>query len=233
MSITVRILINVIVLILANAVDAQTRIIKLDFQPAYGSETFDLVDSTYIPQDGSDISIETLKFYISNIRLLKSGELVFEEQNSVHLIDASKIETLEMSLPMPEAIDFDALQFDLGIDSMLNVSGAKGGDLDPTNGMYWTWQNGYINFKLEGKSEYSPARNNEFQFHLGGYQSPFNNLKKISQSVSNTDTLIFILDVENILNEIDLSKMNHVMSPGENALLLSSIVSASFSLRKE
>ena len=158
---------------------------------------------------------------------------MFEEQNSVHLIDASKIETLEMSLPMPEAIDFDALQFDLGIDSMLNVSGAKGGDLDPTNGMYWTWQNGYINFKLEGKSEYSPARNNEFQFHLGGYQSPFNNLKKISQSVSNTDTLIFILDVENILNEIDLSKMNHVMSPGENALLLSSIVSASFSLRKE
>ena len=48
-----------------------------------------------------------------------------------------------------------------------------GGDLDPTKGMYWAWQSGYINFKMEGSCSQCLATKNNFEFHLGGYQQPF------------------------------------------------------------
>ena len=83
-------------------------------------------------------------------------------------------------LKLPPDLTYDQLAFDIGIDSITNVSGAMGGDLDPTKGMYWTWQSGYINFKLEGTSPDCPARKNEFQFHLGGYAYPNASVQKIA-----------------------------------------------------
>ena len=85
------------------------------------------------------------------------------------------IKEVALCLEIPEDTEFDAIQFNLGIDSLTNVSGALGGDLDPTKGMYWTWQNGYVNFKLQGTSDLCNNPKNEFEFHLGGYLKPFNN----------------------------------------------------------
>ena len=69
-----------------------------------------------------------------------------------------------LALQIPSNIPFSKLKFQLGIDSLTNVSGAMGGDLDPTKGMYWTWQSGYINMKIEGKSNSCKTRKNQFQF---------------------------------------------------------------------
>jgi hypothetical protein len=66
------------------------------------------------------------------------------------LIDFDENDSNALCLEIPDDIEFDAIQFNLGLDSLTNVSGALGGDLDPTKGMYWTWQNGYVNFKLQG-----------------------------------------------------------------------------------
>jgi hypothetical protein len=46
----------------------------------------------------------------------------------------------KLSFDLPTYLKYDQIQFQLGIDSLTNVSGAMGGDLDPTKGMYWTWQ---------------------------------------------------------------------------------------------
>lgn len=71
------------------------------------------------------------------------------------------------------------LQFTLGVDSALNCSGAQDGDLDPLKGMFWTWNSGYIFFKLEGYSPASTGSLGRIEHHIGGYRSPFNAARKI------------------------------------------------------
>jgi hypothetical protein len=46
---------------------------------------------------------------------------------------------------------FEAIQFNIRIDRLTNA-GAKAGDLSPQHAMYWTWQSGYINLKIEDVS---------------------------------------------------------------------------------
>ena len=93
---------------------------------------------------------------------------------------------------------FNTIAFNLGIDSITNVSGAQGGDLDPTKGMYWAWQSGFINIKLQGTSNSCPPPKNEFEFHLGGYQYPFNSLQTIILKTGNEKKLRYFLILKNL-----------------------------------
>lgn len=217
-----------------NAVSAQTsNVITIVFTPSYGSMDLMLEDSIFHTNDSNNLKIETLKFYISHIQFLKKGVVVLEEQNSFHLIDASRKKSLSINIHNNQNIVFDQLKFNLGIDSICNVSGAMGGDLDPTKGMYWTWQSGYINFKLEGKSKMCATRNNEFQFHLGGYQQPFYNLQTMIFSVNEIKRIQVIVDVKEIINQIDLSVHNHIMSPNKEAVMISAKIPEAFSIKEK
>ncbi len=217
-----------------NAVSAQTsNTIAIVFTPAFGSIGLMLDDSIFHTNDSNSLQIETLKFYISHIQFLKNGEKVLEEQNSFHLVDASEKKSLSINIPNNQNIVFDQLKFNLGIDSICNVSGAMGGDLDPTKGMYWTWQSGYINFKLEGKSKMCSTRNNEFQFHLGGYQQPFYNLQTMILSVQEIKHIMVSIDVKKIISSIDLSVHNHIMSPNREAMMISTKIPEAFSIKEK
>jgi hypothetical protein len=55
-----------------------------------------------------------------------------------------------------------------GVDSLRNVSGAQTGALSTVNGMFWSWNTGYIMMKAEGISPNSSS--DSFAFHLGGFQ---------------------------------------------------------------
>lgn len=215
-------------LILVEQGFSQSNALKIIFKPTYGSEVFLLKDAAFVAENGW--RIEELKCYVSNFRLLKKGKVVFQEKNSFHLIDASDESSFAFILSSPETSDFDALAFDLGIDSTTNAGGAQGGDLDPTKGMYWTWQSGYINFKLEGTSALCPTRNHEFQFHLGGYQFPNSTLQKLHFSVEATAEIQVVLDLKQFLEKLDLASQNQVMSPGADAVNLSKLVAAAIRL---
>jgi hypothetical protein len=193
----------------------------------YGNSKLE-IDSSYKLGVNDSIQIETLKFYISSIELLNKGKVIWKEQNSFHLIDISNEKTLTALLNIPATITFDQVKFNLGIDSITNVSGALGGDLDPTKGMYWTWQNGYINFKLEGKSNVCKTRLHEFQLHLGGYQYPFNSLTSVVLNVSQNEKADILIDIKRFLKTIDLSTQHHIMSPCSDAMLLSNKVLKTF-----
>ncbi|MCB0479666.1 MAG: hypothetical protein KDC84_15975, partial [Crocinitomicaceae bacterium] len=121
-------------------------------------------ESQYFGKDS--IQISEFRFYVSNLVFEREGT-GFMEQESFHLVDIFGQNNFDVNFP--PFFKFDTLEFYLGIDSITNVAGVMGGDLDPTKGMYWTWQSGYINLKLEGKSPKSPTSKNEFQYHLGGY----------------------------------------------------------------
>ncbi|MFN6086764.1 MAG: MbnP family protein, partial [Fluviicola sp.] len=114
--------------------------------------------------------------YISNVELKNGNKVVFKEKNSFHLIDFSDTSTTSFLLTNKK-VNFTSISFQVGVDSSTTLSGALGGDLDPTKGMYWTWQTGYIHFKLEGINNFKTKK--DFVYHIGGFQHPNNTLRKI------------------------------------------------------
>lgn len=194
--------------------------IRLNFQLLMGDSTLQLGENYYKTAQGDSFLIETLRFYISNIALLKNGKTVWKEADSAHLIDAENTKSLSFLLEKPDSIIFSQIQFCLGIDSFTNVSGAMGGDLDPTKGMYWAWQSGYINLKLEGKSNLCTSKNKDFQFHLGGYQTPFNGLQKVCFLVQKDKNIDINVNLLTFLQDINFAKENHIMSPNQAAVLM-------------
>ena len=205
--------------------------IALNFNPQFQHATLAL-DSNYLLEDHSTIQIETLKFYISNLTFYYKGKLVDQEKNSYHLLDCENPQSLNLKIQKNNSSEFDQLQFQVGIDSTTNSAGALGGDLDPTKGMYWTWQNGYINFKLEGKASNSTARNHSFEFHIGGYASPFATIQTITFNTENQGQIYIDIDIEKLIRQLDFSTFNHVMSPGVEAVKLSEKVNTIFSLHQ-
>jgi hypothetical protein len=169
------------------------------------------------------LNVETLRFYLSDVVLLKAGAVVHRAAKKHHLIDAERPKTLR--LPLQTVADYDELRFTFGVDSLTAASGAFGADLD---GMYWTWRSGYINFKLEGTSPDCPARKNRFQFHVGGFQGPFNSEREVSLRVS-PDTIISVqIDLDHFFAATDLSTDYQIMSPSAQSAALADLLVALF-----
>lgn len=176
--------------------------------------------------------IETLRFYVSNISFLNEGKTVFTEHASYHLIDAEDSSSYRVSFHSAKKVTFDEIRFNVGIDSATNVAGVLGGDLDPVKGMYWSWQSGYINFKLEGWNPESTARKHEFQYHLGGYITPYSALTSVQLPVDNVKPTIGItVQLASFLEQLDLVQLPAIMSPGERAVELSKTLPTIFSAK--
>jgi hypothetical protein len=212
-----------------NGINAQ---VNVCFNPIFNGNKLELNKQYFIPNSTDSIQIETLKFYISNIEFFNNEQLIFKEKNSFHLLDAADSTTFNLPVNFISKTWFNIIKFNIGIDSTTNYGGALGGDLDPTKGMYWTWQNGYINFKIEGKSNLSIAKNNEFVFHLGGYQNTFSTLQTIQLPVQNFSVLKINIEIDKWIYEIDLNKQNHIMSPSKEAVILANKLSTIFSVSK-
>lgn len=181
--------------------------------------------------EDSDIDLTKLMFYVSGFELLNDqGSVVYKEQDSYHLIDIE--DSLSMDLVMiniPK--DYTHLKFSLGIDSLTNVGGAMGGDLDPIHGMYWTWQSGYIGFKMEGISPDCPTRKNRFNFHLGGYQGPYAAFGSRILSINKEKTIVIELDLNSVIREIDLEEQHTIMSPSQASAEMAQQVTQAFNIK--
>ena len=108
--------------------------------------------------------------------------------------------------------------------------GVQGGELDPTNGMYWSWQSGYINFKFEGTALSCPARKHVFQFHIGGFQAPYNTLQSVQLPLEHSDTLNLKLDLNLLLTKENITENYQVMSPNQKAMTFAKQLSHLFSI---
>lgn len=131
-------------------------------------------------------SVTTFKYYISNLELINttSYKVYPVSSNSCFLIDASTAANSSLTL-QAAANKYDRIAFTIGVDSAKNVSGAQTGALDPANGMFWTWNSGYIMAKLEGYSPLSKEVNNKIEYHIGGFKEPNSVLKRVVLSFPN------------------------------------------------
>ncbi len=206
----------------------QQRKSTIQFVPKYDSLPIEI--GKKYPYKNDSVEIETLKFYISGIQFFQNEKLVAVAEKKYHLFDIENPATQYIYQPNEKNIQFNRLHFSIGIDSITNEAGAIGDDLDPTNGMYWTWQSGYINFKLEGKTKICPARNHQFTFHIGGYQYPYNAIQNLDMVVSNNEKIVVSFDVSELLSQLNLAEVYEVMSPNEKAMMLSKKIGTAFSI---
>ena len=203
-------------------IDAQVRKINLDFIPVYNNYKPEINENVLLSTNKQNVNISKLKFYISNVRLLQSKKEIFREEGVYHLLDWDQKMNIEFKIP---DIEFDEIDFNVGLDSIINNSGAIEGVLDPSNGMYWTWQSGYINVKLEGEYKNKENVGKPFEFHLGGYRHPFSTIQLVQlklNSVVNKSQLNVKLDLLKFFDGIDFETINHIMSPSEKAVKISS-----------
>lgn len=179
-----------------------------------------VLNTNYSELPNDTLSLETVKFYISNLQIHYKNGTISKEKNSFHLLDFENLESLQFELEKSTE-KIESIRFSIGIDSLTNVSGALGGDLDATKGMYWAWQSGYINLKIEGKSSNCKTRKNKFQFHIGGYLKPFYAMRTIILPVNNTitnNTLTLKYDISKLFSNINLKEFHTVMIPSEKAM---------------
>lgn len=145
---------------------------KVDY--VFGSQAlpWELNKMMLHPKTGDSLSFSSFKFYLSNVKLQKADGSWWSEENSYHLIDAATSVNGAFTLENVPAGDYDRLEFLVGIDSARVVDGPYDNDLDPSHGMSFGNNEGYIMLLAEGTSP--QATDGQFHFALGDYQAPFN-----------------------------------------------------------
>ena len=148
-------------------------ILTIHFENYVGDKKLALDTAGYQNQLGQKYTVTNFKYYISNISLKGTDGIDHQIKDSYLLIRQDDESTWTAELDAPTG-KYTAISFMIGVDSLHNCSGAQSGALDPINGMFWTWNSGYIFMKLEGKSSASKSPGNIFEYHIGGYKEPTN-----------------------------------------------------------
>jgi hypothetical protein len=146
---------------------AQTAAVRLEFRHTANGKPLVLRDSVYHNALGETYSVSRLKYYISHATLVDTKSRM--EPEDYYLVDLAKDQYAFTLQAEPGTIR--QIRFLVGVDSLANVSGAQTGALDPLNDMFWTWNSGYIFFKLEGESPQSGADLHRIEHHLGGFRN--------------------------------------------------------------
>ena len=155
-----------------------------------------------------------------------------------YLIDLSDSTSTQIEIPVQPG-SFRSLEFQLGIDSLDQNRGAQTGVLDPIKGMFWTWNSGYLTFKMEGVSEVSNQPAHLIAYHIGGYRSPFSTVWKIKLSqdetidlpVSSKIILEVVVELDHFFNgplPIHIKEMADCTTPGQLARKISENFAGSF-----
>ena len=153
-------------------------LLRLKFVPKANGENL-VQAKSYLNPLGEDFSVTNFKIFVGNISLLQDGVVkVAKKENEYFLLDAFNPSTLTIATPL-NGNRFTDIGFQIGIDSIFNVSGAQTGALDPATGMFWTWNTGYIMAKLEGNSSYSSEINDAIVYHIGGFKSGENAIRQV------------------------------------------------------
>lgn len=186
------------------------------------------INTKYISKNNDTLQISQLKFYLSDIQILFEDEFLFKEIKH-HLINMEELHSMNIPITKKHK-KIKTISFSVGVDSLASVSGALSGDLDPSNGMYWAWQSGYINMKIEGISSSCKTRKNAFHFHIGGYSEPNYALRKVTLYPT-SENLELEMDLAKLFDNLLLSETNSIMIPGKEAMEIADLSAQIFSCK--
>lgn len=180
------------------------------------------LNKKYVSESNDTLMVETFRCYISNIQIQYGDNSVFTQKSSYHLLDFDNPNSFQIPISKKSDKMISKVTFNVGIDSLTNTAGAMAGDLDPIKGMYWAWQSGYINMKIEGKSTSCKTKQNAFQFHIGGYLQPYYAMRqmKFDWGKKADDDISIGIDLNPFFSNLELKENNSVMIPGKEAMKL-------------
>lgn len=196
----------------------------LKFKPVFGQEAVKLEERIELDSVWTEIS--ALRFYVSELKIYYGGSIWNAPQKHL-LMDMEDPSSFNIDGLPPHA---DSISFFFGIDSLTNVSGILDGALDPINGMYWSWNSGYINFKLEGKGSRSINKDKGFEFHLGGYLPPYQTVQLVMLYPVSEGDIVVRIDLQTFLEMIDWNAEPNIMIPGPQAYRISKQLPSLFSI---
>lgn len=155
---------------------------SISFQHFVGNQPLVLEDS--IKNGNAEILvIRRFKYYVSNLVLIDAQGNRQNISDTYYLINEAEPNSKKIILPNSNK-NYNAIEFVLGVDSARNCSGIQTGVLDPMQGMFWTWNTGYVFAKLEGSSPSSSLPAHAFTYHIGGFRTGENVLKTIRLAIS-------------------------------------------------
>jgi hypothetical protein len=223
--------ISLVVSALCLSFQQKMRDINVSIQPTFKNENLVLNNVKYVTGKNDTVTISTFKFYISNVEVEFENGTSYKEPQSYYLIDLENEKSLQFQLKNAPDLKIKQLTFNVGIDSTTNVSGNLEGNLDPALGMYWAWNSGYINMKLEGKSSSCKSVKKDFQFHIGGYLPKQNALQRVVLDFTkNTTDIQLKVDISKWLDAVALKQTNSIMIPGVKAIEMSNYYKNMFSI---
>jgi hypothetical protein len=167
----------------------------IEFDNVVGATNLQLNTSgaPYTNSRGEAYKLTWLTYYVSNIKLKKTDGTIFQDpiksdgSAGYYLVDENDAESQEITLENVPAGEYTEITFTIGVDASQVDQGAQTGDLDPSKGLFWSWNTGYIFMALEGMSPASNEPGNVFQYHVGGYKedaasNQVNNIKTVTLS---------------------------------------------------
>ena len=153
--------------------------LTLQFDNVAGNTDLVLNSVDYTNVSGESFNVSQLQYFVSNMKFVcpNGKEFKVNQDDSYFLIQEHEPVTQTLKLKVP-AGEYNKLTFLVGVDSLRNTMpiDKRKGVLDPSNsmdnGMYWSWNSGYIFFKMEGNSAAAredPTGNRRFRYHIGGF----------------------------------------------------------------
>ncbi len=169
--------------------NVKTKVV-IEYDNIVGSQNLQLGATSYTNAAGENFTVSLFKYFVSNFKLTKADGSVYTipQDSCYFLVDESMAASLKPVLTIPEG-EYTKLSFVLGVDSLRNTMDVskRTGNLDVTGtaaGMYWSWNSGYIFYKMEGTSQASTQADKSFKYHIGlfgGMNTPtLNNIKTIN-----------------------------------------------------
>lgn len=143
-----------------------------------GGQPLCLSTTQYQNQFGEPFTVNQCKYYISRIEITgPHGEMqiIFAKSHLVDAVDSASL-TLDLTTSLTS---ITSIRFNIGVDSEANIGGVQTGDLDPMLGMFWTWNTGYIDARLEGVSDSAHAPAHRFTWDVGGYRPGVNATRSV------------------------------------------------------
>lgn len=141
-------------------------VINFRFSNVVGTDPLQLGQLVYANAAGNLWQADLLKYYVSNVTLVRSDSSTHDLGN-YDLIDEEVPESKSFQSTAVPNGTYTALRFLVGIDSARNNDLDQSGDLDPSYGMFWPWNTGYIFFKHEGYYQDSSGAIQPLLFHYG------------------------------------------------------------------
>jgi len=219
---------TIVFFLFQSAISNAQSISRIRFILTFNGAVINKMPYAGVLEKSDTVLISEFQFYVHHIRLLSNGKEIYSNGNNHLLVNANDLSSMSIEFPCMELEIADEVSFVIGVDSIMQSNGAHSGTLDPIHGMYWTWQSGYIHWKLEAETIIG-GNSETIAWHVGGYRQPFNTLRRVSLPlVSDNKQLKIGIDLFGLLS-VDQEVVDRtIMSPSKQAMQLADRFQNSF-----